>query len=46
MTGSEFRSELLTKLIETVVMIILAVAMLFILISVYLPMMQMVTSIS
>jgi type IV pilus assembly protein PilC len=35
-----------TKLIEPVVMIILAVVVLFILISVYLPMMQMVTSIS
>ncbi|NMB20059.1 MAG: type II secretion system F family protein, partial [Firmicutes bacterium] len=35
-----------TKLIEPVVMIVLAVVVLFILISVYLPMMQMVTSIS
>lgn len=34
-----------TKLIEPVVMVILAVVVLFILISVYLPMMQMVTSI-
>lgn len=34
-----------TKLLEPVIMLVLAVVVLFILLSVYLPMMQMVTSV-
>ena len=40
-----FKVASLTKLLEPVVMLVLAVVVAFILISVYLPMMQMVTAI-
>ncbi len=41
----DFTMSSFTKIIEPVVMVVLAVVVLFILISVYLPMMEMVTQI-